>query len=126
MENHRKRPPAAHDAEPDDEPEACPEPWRGEDEEALPAAWRNWDPADPDAIAPWDDPADPDAEPIPEPFIPPLHPPEFPGLAAGGVIPEPAISGFYYLSGAPVPPTHPDHGPMHLLPRKPDGGFAAY
>jgi len=35
-------------------------------------------------------------------------------------------SGLFYPSGAEIPPTHPDHGPMHLLPRQEDGGFAAY
>lgn len=41
-------------------------------------------------------------------------------------IPGPDDSGFYYRSGRPIPPTHPDHGPMHLLPRQEDGSFAAY
>jgi hypothetical protein len=35
-------------------------------------------------------------------------------------------SGLLYPSGSPIPPTHPDHGPMHLLPRQEDGSFAAY
>jgi hypothetical protein len=118
MENHRRRPPAAHDAEPDDEP--------FEDEEPVAPVPRTWDPADPLANPPWCDPPDPDHVPLAEPVLPPLHPPEGPGFGIGGIVPEPAISGFYYLSGAPVPPTHPDHGPMHLLPRKPDGGFATY
>ncbi|HEV2746166.1 MAG TPA: hypothetical protein VGW34_02580, partial [Allosphingosinicella sp.] len=26
----------------------------------------------------------------------------------------------------PIPPTHPDHGPMHLIPRQEDGSFATY
>ncbi|HEX8654249.1 MAG TPA: hypothetical protein VF693_03385 [Allosphingosinicella sp.] len=41
-------------------------------------------------------------------------------------VPTPEDSGFYYRSGKPIPPTHPDHGPMHLLPRQEDGSFAAY
>lgn len=41
-------------------------------------------------------------------------------------IPTAEDSGFYYKSGKPIPPTHPDHGPMHLLPRQEDGSFAAY
>lgn len=121
MENHRKRlvppklraseggPPAAHDAEPfdgaeddflpvPDDPEACPEPGRG----------------------------DAGDEPIRDVPPPPLHPPECPGFGVGGIDADSGTSGFYYLSGAPVPPTHPDHGPMDLLPRKPDGGFATY
>jgi hypothetical protein len=35
-------------------------------------------------------------------------------------------TGFFYKSGDEVPPTHPDHGPMEELPRREDGGFAAY
>jgi hypothetical protein len=35
-------------------------------------------------------------------------------------------TGFFYPNGEPVPPTHPDHGPMDQLPRMEDGGFAAY
>ena len=31
-----------------------------------------------------------------------------------------------YRDGREIPPTHPDHGPMHLLPRQEDGSFAAY
>lgn len=125
MERHDRRRPAADDPGrfedgdrfEDDEPEACPEPSRGA---------QSWDPADPLANPPWYDPPDPGDVPMPERVPPPLHPPEFPGLAVGGIVPAPEVSGFYYLSGAPVPPTHLDHGPMHLLPRKPDGGFAAY
>ncbi|HEX8365039.1 MAG TPA: helix-turn-helix domain-containing protein [Allosphingosinicella sp.] len=45
---------------------------------------------------------------------PPLH------------VPALSDSGFYYRNGKPIPPTHPDHGPMHLLPRQEDGSFAAY
>lgn len=37
-----------------------------------------------------------------------------------------AESGFFYRDGRPIPPTHPDHGPMALLPRQQDGSFAAY
>ena len=119
MKNHPKRPSAAHEAEPD--PGSLHDDW-----DSLPERWRNWDPVDPDAIPPWDDPVDPDAEPMPEPFRPPLHPPEMTCFPVGGIVAEPEVSGFYYLSGKPVPPTHPDHGPMHLLPRWPNGGFAAY
>ena len=35
-------------------------------------------------------------------------------------------TGLYYKDGREIPPTHPDHGPMHLLPRQEDGSFAAY
>ncbi len=35
-------------------------------------------------------------------------------------------TGFFYRNGDEIPPTHPDHGPMHLLPRQHDGSFAAY
>lgn len=35
-------------------------------------------------------------------------------------------SGLFYRDGREIPPTHPDHGPMHLLPRQENGGFAAY
>jgi hypothetical protein len=35
-------------------------------------------------------------------------------------------SGLFYKDGREIPPTHPDHGPMHLLPRQEDGSFAAY
>lgn len=35
-------------------------------------------------------------------------------------------SGLFYKDGTEIPPTHPDHGPMHLLPRQEDGSFAAY
>ncbi|HLL29557.1 MAG TPA: hypothetical protein VK403_01045 [Allosphingosinicella sp.] len=35
-------------------------------------------------------------------------------------------SGLFYRDGREIPPTHPDHGPMHLLPRQEDGSFAAY
>ncbi|QLC24038.1 hypothetical protein HFP57_02650 [Parasphingopyxis algicola] len=35
-------------------------------------------------------------------------------------------TGFFYADGRPVPPTHPDHGPMENLPRQADGSFAAY
>jgi hypothetical protein len=41
-------------------------------------------------------------------------------------VPSLEDSGFYYRSGKPIPPTHPDHGPMHLIPRQEDGSFAAY
>ena len=35
-------------------------------------------------------------------------------------------TGFFYNNGDEMPPTHPDHGPMHLLPRQEDGTFATY
>ena len=35
-------------------------------------------------------------------------------------------SGFFYGNGDEIPPTHPDHGPMHLIPRQQDGSFATY
>lgn len=35
-------------------------------------------------------------------------------------------TGFFYRNGDEIPPTHPDHGPMHLIPRQQDGSFAAY
>ena len=35
-------------------------------------------------------------------------------------------TGFFYNNGDEIPPTHPDHGPMHLIPRQEDGTFAAY
>jgi hypothetical protein len=46
-------------------------------------------------------------------------PPELVPAQAGG-------SGFFYKDGREMPPTHPDHGPMHLLPRQEDGSFATY
>lgn len=39
---------------------------------------------------------------------------------------KPTGTGFFYKSGREIPPTHPDHGPMHLVPRQEDGSFAAY
>ncbi|MEA3064108.1 MAG: hypothetical protein QOJ27_543 [Sphingomonadales bacterium] len=42
---------------------------------------------------------------------------------APGDSPGPAL---VYQDGRKIPPTHPDHGPMHLLPRQEDGSFAAY
>ena len=33
-------------------------------------------------------------------------------------------TGLFYKDGREIPPTHPDHGPMHLLPRQEDGSFA--
>lgn len=39
---------------------------------------------------------------------------------------KPTGTGFFYKSGREIPPTHPDHGPMHLLPRQEDGSFATY
>lgn len=116
MSRNSKRRPAA----PDTEPEASPEPSRGDDD---PFAFERDDSFDaeyrPDAPSGADDsgPAYEEAPP------PPLHPPE---VFLHHAEPDPAVTGFYYLSGKPVPPTHPDHGPMHLLPRKPDGGFATY
>ena len=35
-------------------------------------------------------------------------------------------TGFFYPGGGPVPPTHPDHGPMDKLPRQEDGRFSNY
>jgi len=35
-------------------------------------------------------------------------------------------TGLFYRNGDEIPPTHPDHGPMHLIPRQEDGSFAAY
>jgi AcrR family transcriptional regulator len=35
-------------------------------------------------------------------------------------------TGFFYRNGDEIPPTHADHGPMHLVPRQQDGSFAAY
>lgn len=35
-------------------------------------------------------------------------------------------SGLFYRDGTEIPPTHPDHGPMHLLPRQEDGRISAY
>ncbi len=35
-------------------------------------------------------------------------------------------SGMFDLSGRELAPTHPDHGPMHLLPRQEDGTFSAF
>jgi hypothetical protein len=35
-------------------------------------------------------------------------------------------TGLFYRNGDEIPPTHPDHGPMHLIPRQQDGSFAAY
>ncbi|HYI47739.1 MAG TPA: helix-turn-helix domain-containing protein [Allosphingosinicella sp.] len=54
--------------------------------------------------------------------------PESPATPIGAPVDgsAPAETGFYYRNGEPIPPTHPDHGPMHLLPRQEDGSFAAY
>ena len=41
-------------------------------------------------------------------------------------LPRRTGTGFFYRKGDEIPPTHPDHGPMHLLPRQQDGSFAAY
>lgn len=49
-----------------------------------------------------------------------------PPAPAAAPAPPPGETGFYYATGRPVPPTHPDHGPMEDLPRQEDGGFAAY
>lgn len=52
-----------------------------------------------------------------------------PARELAGAPPEPPRrtgTGFFYKSGDEIPPTHPDHGPMHLLPRQEDGSFAAY
>ncbi len=38
----------------------------------------------------------------------------------------PEETGFFFVSGKPVAPTHPDHGPMDRLPRQENGGFPAY
>ena len=35
-------------------------------------------------------------------------------------------TGLFYDNGDEIPPTHPDHGPMHLLPRQEDGSFSSY
>jgi hypothetical protein len=35
-------------------------------------------------------------------------------------------TGLFYKDGREIPPTHPDHGPMHLIPRQEDGSIAAY
>lgn len=35
-------------------------------------------------------------------------------------------TGLFYKNGDEIPPTHPDHGPMHLLPRQEDGSFSAF
>jgi len=45
---------------------------------------------------------------------------------AGPTSGEAKGTGLYYKDGREIPPTHPDHGPMHLLPRQEDGSFAAY
>jgi hypothetical protein len=68
------------------------------------------------------------------PLAPPAPPPE--GLTAAeaearrrqGIDwpPRKTGTGFFYRNGDEIPPTHPDHGPMHLLPRQEDGSFAAY
>jgi transposase len=35
-------------------------------------------------------------------------------------------TGLFYDNGDEIPPTHPDHGPMHLIPRQEDGSFASF
>ncbi|HEU0134283.1 MAG TPA: hypothetical protein VFR28_05630, partial [Allosphingosinicella sp.] len=35
-------------------------------------------------------------------------------------------TGLFYRDGREIRPTHPDHGPMHLLPRQENGSFSAY
>ena len=106
MKRHSRRPSAAHDAEPFGQASFGP---------------------DPLANPPWYDEPDPGYEPLRDEPPPPLHPPELTEAGIGaGWEPDPAVSGFYYINGKPVPPTHPDHGLMQLLPRRPDGGFSAY
>ncbi len=69
------------------------------------------------------------AEPAPLQPPPPAArvEPEAPAEPVAPTLPQPVQdTGFYYRNGAPIPPTHPDHGPMHLIPRQEDGSFAAY
>jgi hypothetical protein len=35
-------------------------------------------------------------------------------------------TGLFHKDGTEIPTTHPDHGPMHLIPRQEDGSIAAY
>ena len=35
-------------------------------------------------------------------------------------------TGLFYDNGDEIPTTHPDHGPMDLIPRQEDGSYAAY
>ena len=70
-------------------------------------------------------------EPQPEPAPALAAPAPAPAPPARWEEPPPHLpsvedSGFYYRNGRPIPPTHPDHGPMHLIPRQHDGSFAAY
>jgi hypothetical protein len=51
---------------------------------------------------------------LPHELPPPPEPPKRTG------------TGFFYKNGDEIPPTHPDHGPMHRIPRQQDGSFAAY
>jgi hypothetical protein len=61
---------------------------------------------------------------------PPQHSlPGEPRLPHEVYVPPPPLrtgTGFFYRNGDEIPPTHPDHGPMHLIPRQEDGSFAAY
>ena len=52
--------------------------------------------------------------------------PESPARPSGEPGDAAADTRLYYRDGSPMAPTHPDHGPMHLLPRQEDGGFSAY
>jgi hypothetical protein len=119
MKRDSRRPSAAHDAE----PEASPEPGRGDDEpfDDEPFDDESFDDESLDDESRYEEPDDGPA--LEEWSPPPLHPPE---VFLHHSEPDPAVTGFYYLSGKPVPPTHPDHGLMQLLPRRPDGGFASH
>jgi hypothetical protein len=110
--------------------------------------WENWDgqdasvpdpPAEPDPFARfaesgWQEPGaevDDDETEAPSPAAglsaapPPAEPPAR-WSEPPPHVPAPEDSGFYYRNGRPIPPTHPDHGPMHLIPRQEDGSFAAF
>jgi hypothetical protein len=60
--------------------------------------------------------------PPPEP--PSVHPEQ--GSSAVGKRVEGTGTGLFYRNGNEIPQTHPDHGPMHLIPRQQDGSFSAY
>jgi hypothetical protein len=108
--------------------------------------WEEWDGQD---ASPPETPAEPEADGLPSPHRQPGEPswveaeeerrargeaprhslPGEPRLAHEIYTPPPPRktgTGFFYKNGDEIPPTHPDHGPMHLIPRQEDGSFAAH
>jgi hypothetical protein len=108
--------------------------------------WEDWDGQDASVPDEADDPA---ADALPSPHLkpgertwveaeearrragePPRHSlpgePPLPHEVPPPREPRRTGTGFFYRNGDEIPPTHPDHGPMHLIPRQEDGSFDAY